>query len=356
VPASFNGTVGGMLTEGLFHDMRQITTLDLDQPYWNQTMLQEAAIGTRDSIFYAGGISMFTLQAGTYVYFNQDIMQNIGQPLPYDIVREGKWTFDVYQQYVRSGAQLNGATDFTWDQSGQTLYGLTGHSNASTSLLLGANERLIDTDSDGYPMLVISGERFIRVLSRIGEILSPADGSYLHANDSDHIFHYENIFRNGRALFTMGELKAANVFRDMEATFGLLPLPKFDESQQEYTTMLISQTPVLVIPHTNPRTEETGAVLDALAYVSHRDVTPVLFNVTVEQKGLRDEDSIEMLQFTKNKGSFEIGVAFGWTNDFYDDIRSTLGEGNPMNIASTIERRSDRINQNIQRTLERFDF
>jgi len=132
-------------------------------------------------------------------------------------------------------------------------------------------------------------------------------------------------------------------------------MPKLNESQQEYHTLLINQTPVLVIPHTNPRIEFTGAVLDALAYVSNRDVTPVLFDVAVSQKQLRNAESIEMLEYTKNKGSFEIGIAYGWTNSFNEAIKTSVGEGKPMDIASQIDKNKDKINASIQKTLDLFD-
>ncbi|MCL1859361.1 MAG: hypothetical protein FWF92_09025 [Oscillospiraceae bacterium] len=354
MPASFNGTVGAMLADGLFYDMRNISTINLDDEWWNQTMLKEAAIGTKEKIFYAGsGIHLMALQAASCVYFNQDMMATLQLELPYSIVKEGKWTYDVLQEYIKSGANLNGATDFKWEPSGITSYGLVGYEDSSTALLAGSGEQFINS-VDGYPVFDPS-ERFIEVLVKIGDMLNLNNGNYLYANDESTGFHYEPIFMNGRALMTIGELKAANRFRDMDATFGILPIPKFNESQTGYYSHLINQAPVLVIPVTNPRTEFTGAVLDAMAYLSNKDVTPVLFDVSVSQKQLRNEESIDMLQIIKNSGSFEIGMAYGWTNSFYDIIRTKLGEGISMDITSEIEKNSDKITSNIQKTMELFD-
>ena len=355
MPVSFNGTIGTMITENLFHDMREIPTLNIEREWWNQTMLRDAAIGTGNSIFYTGSsINLFTLQSGGYIFFNQDMMQDIGQPLPYDIVREGKWTFDVFQQYIRAGTSLNGAVDFTWEPGGSAVYGQVGYGFTPVALLAGAGEQFITLD-DGMPVFA-PGERFIRVLTGISEILDISNGNYIPGIDWTHnIQHYEVMFRSSRAMFTVAELKSANQFRDMDATFGILPMPKFDEAQQEYMTRLINSTLVLVIPHTNDRTEFTGAVLDALAYLSHRDITPVLFDIAVSHKQLRNEESIEMLEFTKNKGSFDIGVAYGWTNEFSDIIATTIGEGKPMDIVSQIERLSGRINADIAQTIDRFN-
>ncbi|MCL2096817.1 MAG: hypothetical protein FWH10_07945 [Oscillospiraceae bacterium] len=356
IPASFNGTVGAMLSEGLFHDLRSIPTMDLDKDYWNQTMLKEAAIGSGDQIFYAGSsINLFTTQAMACVFFNQDIMQNTGIDLPYSLVKEGKWTYDAFMQYQRSGASLNGASSFDWEQSGTAIYGLTAHNFSANALLAASGARYIASEN-GRPALAVRESRFFDALQKIGEILDPNGGLYLYANDySDYIFHYENIFRNGRALMAICELKAANVFRAMESNFGIVPMPKYDENQEDYQTLLINQTPVLIMPHTNSDIEFTGAVLDALAYVSNRDVVPVLFDVAVSQKQLRNEESIEMLELIKNRGSFEIGMAYGWTNTLVEAVATSLGEAQPMDVASQIDRHFDRMQQNIERTLERFE-
>ena len=116
-------------------------------------------MGTKSSIFYAGSsINLFTLQSGGYIFFNQDLMQITGQPLPYDTVREGKWTFDVFQQYIKAGTSLNGAADYTWNPSGQTVYGQVGYGFTPSALLAGADVKFIETDNDGKPVLAIGGE------------------------------------------------------------------------------------------------------------------------------------------------------------------------------------------------------
>lgn len=354
--ASFNGTVGSMITEGLFHDLAEIPTMNLDGEWWNQAMLKEARIGTKDKIFYTGSaINLMTVQAVSCVYFNQDLMTDLGLELPYNIVKEGKWTFDMFQQYLKNGTQLNGADDFTWNPTGRTQYGMVGYEDSSSALLAGSGELFVTSDNSGNPVLGIESERFMSVLTKIGDILNLQNGNYLYANDADNIFHYEPIFMNGRALMTIGELKAANIFRAMDATFGLLPIPKYNETQPNYYSHLFNQTPVLTIPVTNQRTEFTGAVLDAMAYVSDKEVIPVLFDVSVSQKQLRNDESVEMLEIIKNSGSFDVGVAYGWTNTLYDLVRTTLGEGKPMSVASEIEKNKDVINKNIQKTMDKFE-
>ena len=358
VPAFFGGTVGALITENMFYNMYEIPTMNLDREWYNQTMLKEAAIGKGDRLYYAGcDIDVMTVQCVVFIYFNQDMMADLGLELPYNAVREGKWTYDLFHEYQKAGTHLNGADSFKWNPSAATTYGFVGHANAASAMFEGSGERFITTDSEGMPHLAIEGERFLNVLAKLEDLFTQtSEGYFIHANDDPATgFHFEPMLKNGRALMITGELKAADVFRDMEATFGIAPIPKFDEHQQNYFCHLHFATPVLVIPHTNTNPEFTGAVLDAMAYVSARDVTPVLFDISMSQKRLRNEESIEMLKFIRNSGSFDVGSAYGWTTDFYNSIASTLGTGKSFNAASQIERNKPKIEASIEKTMEFFD-
>ncbi|KAA5550392.1 hypothetical protein F3G54_33440, partial [Pseudomonas aeruginosa] len=46
------------------------------------------------------------------------------------------------------------------------------------------------------------------------------------------------IFKDNRGLFVEGSLTHLFVLRDMEEDFGLLPLPKFNEQQKEYSSVI----------------------------------------------------------------------------------------------------------------------
>lgn len=355
-PAYCGGYIGALITRNSFYNLEEIPALRLDQKWWNQTMRKEAAIGKGNKLYYAGcDINIMTLQCVSCVYFNHNMMNDLGLEPPYNAVRESEWTFDTLQRYMTAGARLNGADSFKWDANGTAIYGLTSYEDCATALLEGSRERFIVTDSDGTPRPAIEGERFINVLTKIQSMLQEQDGKYLYANDISSGFHCEPIFRNGRALMMLGELKAADVYRNMDDTFGIVPVPKYDENQENYYSHLMFQTPVLVIPVTNLRADFTGAVLDAMAYISNRDVTPVLFDISVSQKRLRNDESIDMLQIIKNSGSFDVGCAYGWTSAFYDSIRSEIGRGKKFEIVSQIEKNIEKINISIAKTMELFE-
>jgi hypothetical protein len=353
---AFSGTpIGSLITENLFVDLNTVPTFNFDNEWWNQTVLREALIGKSNKLYYAScDINIMDLQVVSSVFFNQDMMINLGLDLPYDTVKAGKWTFDEFARYIKAAANLNSAESYAWDINGTAVYGLTSYEDVATSLLEGSLERFIKNDADGNPYFAVENDRFYQVMDKIASILQ-VQGDYLYANDIATGNHCEPIFKSGRALFVINELKAADVFKEMEETFGILPMPKFDEAQQNYSNHMIYQVPLLVVPMTNAETDFTGAVLDALAYISYKDVTPVFFDVSVSQKRLRNEESIDMLHIIKNSGSFDVGTAYGWTSAFYDSIRSVLGQGKDYDTASQIEKYKSQINESIIKTMEFFE-
>ncbi|MCL2774116.1 MAG: hypothetical protein FWD71_12300 [Oscillospiraceae bacterium] len=355
-PAFSSGNIGSLITQNMFYNLRDIASLNLGENWWNQTMDKEAAVGAGNKLYYAGcDIDIATLQSVSLVYINQTMMTNLGLELPYNMVRQGKWTYDAMNQYQKAGANMNGDVSWKWTLNGTAIYGLAGYEDCAMALLAGADVRYINTDANGVPQLAVQDERFINALTKVQQMLQLQDGSYLYANsDPATGNHYEPIFKSGRALMATGELKAADVFRDMPDTFGILPIPKYDETQQNYYCHDIFACPLLVIPATNPDPETTGAILDAMAYVSNRDVTPVLFDISVSQKQLRNDDSIDMLQIIRNSGSFEVGCAYGWVNTLYDAIGSNVGQGKSFDIASQIDKNVPKMQANIDKTMELF--
>ena len=103
---------------------------------------------------------------------------------------------------------------------------------------------------------------------------------------------------------------------------------------------------------TNTTLDETAAVLDAASYLSYTDVLPVYYNVTIAQKGLRDEESIEMLEIIQSSRYFDTGRVFGWTTTLYDSIETSLLKGK-SDVASKIANQKSKVETNIEKTWEK---
>jgi len=345
--------IGTLITANMLYDLNAVPGLNLEEKWWSQSIRKDSAIGSSKSLHFAfNDVNIFTLQCAWCVFINEDMIKNLGLELPYDLVKGGKWTYDAYYRYMKAGAQLGGADSFKWDANGPAIYGCTSFVSGTRALLTASGESIIAVDAKGMPYLTVETERFYSVCDKIAEMHGNKNsGEYLTANDYGTPFHFEAIFSGGRALMMGGELKAANTFRNMESTFGIVPMPKYEETQDRHYAAIAIVAPALVVPATNTKLEQTGIILDAMAYLSNRDVMPVFFDITMSQKQLRNDESIEMLQIIKDSLLLDVGVAYGWTPNLMDPIVNALDLGN-NNAASTIEKQKDKTLANIEKTME----
>ena len=348
-----NNNIGSLITSGLLHNLNNIAELNLDGNWWNQNIKNDATIGDHDALYFAGcDINIMNLQGAWCVFFNETMFSDLGLDMPYDSVKNGRWTFDEFHGYMKAGARLNGAADFSWDLGGPAIYGMTSYEYGMAALIAASGERYILKDEARMPRLAVENERFYNVSEKIADMMS-ITGEYQNANNYATGFHFEMIFRDSKAAMLIGEFKAADVFRTMESVYGIVPLPKYNEAQQSYYTIVHNTSPLLVVPVTNNNLSRTGIILDALAYLSHKDVTPIFFDITLSLKRLHNEDSVEMLKIIRDSVFVDLGTVFGWTWDLSSNIFNALDKGSG-NVAALIDRQRERIEANINDTMEYF--
>ena len=132
-------------------------------------------------------------------------------------------------------------------------------------------------------------------------------------------------FGEGKGLFVYGGMMLISQFRASDVDFGVIPAPKFDEAQdQYYSTYSNSNTTAYVIPITASDTSRTGNILEQMAILSQYSLTPAYYDVSLQGKFLRDEESAGMIEIILSTRNFDIGSVFDWgkirtmfTNELY---------------------------------------
>lgn len=105
-----------------------------------------------------------------------------------------------------------------------------------------------------------------------------------------------DIFTNSQALFCLGGVYYASLLRDMKDDFGIIPYPKYDETQTEYISSASSNfLSVCAVPVTNDDLENTGAFMEYYAYLGYTDIRPQFYDVLLQGKVARDDESVKML-------------------------------------------------------------
>ncbi len=347
--------VTGGIADGCYADLSAVSSLQLEEDWWDQDITTSGAYGEDRCIFFAGNyLSLFGFDMTMLTFFNESMMEDLGLDKPYDLVREGKWTLDKLGEYLKLGANLNGADSFALTDTGPQTYGLTTWGSGAGSLIYGCGERYTAIDKDGMPYVYAGNERFFDVVAKIASLTAREGDFLISTGTTGQPTHYAVMLRNGRTLFTLAELKESHKYRDLELTFGVLPLPKYDENQESYySNVSVGQT-VMLMPVTVSDREEAGKVIDALVYLSYRDVLPAYYDVTVSQKGLRNDDSIEMLDIVRQSRIFDPGDTYGWTANLRIGINDQLKLGN-SDISSVFAAQLPAAEAAIEKALEQLE-
>ncbi len=327
-----------VVTGGYLVNLLDVPEMNVYADYWDAKINTELTVN--DTLFIAASpLHFMTLDLCWLYLFNEDMMDNLQLEYPYQLVRDGKWTLDKLNEYISVAANLNGDESFKFDLDGNSVYGISAHTALHLTQRYACNDRTYTRDSNGDIQLTLESEHFYNVLDKVAKMLTMSDGRvYYNNTDLPDLSGYVGVFSVDRALFLDCQLKAAQGLRHMESSYGMVPKPKFDEAQEDYHVNVGDSACFLSIPVTNDNLSRTGFILDALSYESHKDVLPVYMDVTVSQKGLRNDDSIEMLEYIWEDRSIDMTGVYRITKDCVNAIGKLVqaGTGDVSSASSVV--------------------
>ena len=258
--------------------------------------------------------------------------------------------------FMNTAVRLQLLTVISLTNGIRTATAFTVYQHIPNKLIFATGEKYIQTNEEGLPYFSAGTERFYDVCTKMAKLFG-TEGITFNAHWDDFNAAeggYVYVFTSNRSVFLTGEIKAAQLMRDMEDTFGMLPLPKYDENQNDYHTTMMANLCTMLIPVTNSRTENTALVMDSLALLSHEEVIPVYYDFTISQKGLRNEDSIEMLKIMKATRGVDMAFVYDWNADLVTALKAKLIKGN-SDVASLIEKYRTPIEAKMQKMIDLYN-
>ena len=356
--ASYDATViplhlaGGVIFDDYVVDLETVKEMNLDEPWWDQAV--RASVELNNHLYMiTSDISFFAFEATWGVFFNEDMMTDLHLDYPYDLVREGKWTIDKLTEYALAAPALNGDASYDWNsKTGKSRYGFCSHHDFPLALQFGGMGDYTAIE-DGKPVYLADSEKMFNIYEKIAKLTS-VKGAYYDWNFSDtDSGNIPGNFMNRRFLMCSETLGYLNQFREMEDTFGVLPIPKYDEDQKDYRCIVASWgTTMMGIPASAEDVSRTGVILDVLAYDSYRNLVEPYYDTYLMHKGIRNEDSAEMLQIIRATRSVCTDMAFGWTSNLNTNVKAQLKTGS-AEVASIIASEKSSVLGNMEKTLEK---
>ena len=340
--------VAAKVSEGLLRTWDAVPHLDFEQPWWNSTIIENLNIANR--MFYIAGA--MSIQEPLVMLFNKDMILDLHLENPYTLVREGRWTVDKLSEMARAAARdLNGDGIMSpeHDQFGLEF----GMSWQTPALMYASNLISVTLDDNGFPHIDLLGERHVRAFERISEMLWDESMTFLYGGDTVEANNIPFMgIDSGRVLFVQWNLFNVHRLRATEIDYGILPLPKLDESQERYLS--VSWTGMYGLPAIidDGRLEMIGIVMESMSALGYTDVIPVYYDIVLKEKFARDEDSREMLDIILNNMVFDLGLNFQTGASHPGFFTAALFRQRGSNYVSSVERQIDRMMADYDRLFQ----
>ena len=331
-----------LITKGLFTNLRDVPYIDLDKPWWDQNANRDLSINGKLYVTI-GDIAISTMDATSTVYFNKTIHAGLNLEDMYNLVREGKWTLDKMSEMSRQALKdLNG--DGVYDKDDQ--FGLVAQETIVGNYFFASGENVTINDANGLPVSSVNNPRAINAIGKVIDVLAEGNGAYTGKDEVT-----AEIFRNGQGLFYSHVLDTAERLRAEEINFGIVPMPKLDETQERYYNFADSWCMCLIgIPVTNNNLERAGVILEALAAESMYTMVPVYYETNLSNQFFRDDDSIEMLEIIRETRVLSIDSFYEW--GMTDTVRDIINKGDSNAVVSKIDSSVEKFKSKIDKTIE----
>lgn len=323
--------------------------MDLEQEWWDAGTLDFALDGR---VFFMDGSFNIVDDDVTFVFmFNKELRAEYQVANPYDTVKAGDWTLEYFNSIVKELATENG--DGKWDE--KDTYGFSTPGSIGNTFFYGAglqyvvNSREMDT-----PELVLNSkmEQALNVLDLARTIIQENNSTYVAPNGSEGVSR--EIFVQGRSLFYC---EAANYLRGLNATmereYGVVPVPKYDKEQANYTTWRHSIGSTLSIPTSVAKNdmEQFAMVLETYTLLSQKLVRPAYYDTMLTTRNVQDVESSEMLDLIFLNRTYDMAMYFtqlGFGSLFSDAVLSS-----GSNFASAYAANSKKFDRQIASILRK---
>ena len=315
--------------DGMLYDLLHIPNLDFNEPWWDQNASKDLTIAHR-LYMMTGDIGTMYRKSVGIILFNKQMVKDYALKDPYQLVANKTWTMDEFLSMCKDVSEdING--DGVWDDNDR--FGLLGYCDIMPISLMGCGVKIATKNVDDIPELTFYNEKTVDIFNKIAEVVHNRELFWSWSRVGSNNERSRVMFANGQGLFNWNEFHSIPNLRTMDADFGILPMPLYEANQERYYHSVNPHVALmLAIPISNPDTERTGAVVQAMGAISKNVLTPAYYDISLVGKHARDDESVMTMDVIFNSVTYDPGYMYNWGNvgtftlpmvdNFRDDVTS----------------------------------
>ncbi|MCQ2353940.1 MAG: extracellular solute-binding protein [Clostridia bacterium] len=334
--ATYSRTSGMLATRGYLADLNAIDNsyINLEKPWW-PSIMQDTFNIDGSLYFISGDISTNVLHFMYAIYYNVDLLNELGLEDPVKHVDEKTWTIG---QLIDMTKDVYLDLDGVPGKSEGDQYGFSTIYYGLDAFYTGSGMTLVDPDP--VDVLVISddfaSQKAVDLADKLGNWLDTPD-CYVSRKSAAVNYYYP--FVDGTVVFCQNRVymadsaygtKNGHNLNGVSWKYGIVPTPKYDLDQTDYITVVGNPFTLWSIMSNMNDEKNTvaSAVIECLASQAFRETTPALFENNMKYRYTNGSDNkfARMFDILHNSLHFDLGRIFS------DDLE-TMSEM-PSNAAA----------------------
>ena len=287
--------------QDLFINLYAREELQFNQEYWYSAWNDGTTINNK--LFTVVGDGSLEVWENIEVVFFNKAKANAQTVNLYELVDSGEWTIDKMLQISRNAA--SGLDDS--DES-NNVYGSLYDVHSLRSQLFSAGLKIVDTSNGTLDIVAQSRTLNLDILDKVKTLIHDQATNY-HSSTARADTNKAKMFTGGKTMFYATALYLGYTINSQSnvPSFGVVPMPKYDnEVQTNYITTSYGVS-VFAIPKVALDQHFSAVILDAINYYSEEHTLDAFYNKAMRGQLAEGSDDVRMLDLAKDTMYFDMG-------------------------------------------------
>ena len=341
---------------GNLWNLNIIEELNLEASYYDQRIQQNFRIG--DKLFQITGdhevldeLVTFGVLYNDYIYDQYGYYDTYGTP--YEMVEQKKWTYSTMMTMAAPFTSEVAGAQYLEDNN----WGIVSETQAVYYFYMGAGLAPMASQNGELVVLLNDATAYAKTYEVLTNLLPfLTDPNVLLSSKIESVEGNEksvvasDIFEQDRAMFRTTSLSDAIYSAEMEHDFGILPVPLYEEGQEEYYCMINAELAwPLCVPFYVKDIHQTAEMIERLSYYSRYGGDESLYEAFFERltiaKICRKEEDRMMLELVFSNKVYCIDTYLPTGNTGLRAL--VLTSGISETLASTLSTKVETATKNI---------
>lgn len=299
-------TVSACGGNGLLMNIYSVPYFGFESEYADKNLID--LLSQSDTTYGVYGSAAYDGRSVWCVYYNKSVLNYLGFSDPYDMVKDGTWTWDMFLAIAEASvADLDGNGRMT---RGADRYGYSSSMNTSlfaNAVFASFGKNFFSRDDEGFYKMDFACAEDDDYVAKMREICVGNKSKYPIRDPGNEALE---AFSDGRLTFFCEKLSYASTLAYSPAEWGILPMPKRNELQTNYYSWVDSSVCGYAVPQNVADSDISGKVLNAI-YAYNFSYPENTIQLAWTYYYMRNNSSAAALEKIYENPVYDVAYAFG---------------------------------------------